>query len=349
MKIFIPRRRYGLMRACLLLPPLCVLASVLACSGPKPEPQAGAVVETNADPNLITMQNPGQFQLTAPELHKVSDEIRVTGVISPDVNKSVPILSLGGGRVAAMKVKLGDYVTKGETLLYIESPDFAAAISDYAKFKADRALATKQMARAQLLYDKGAISLAELETAQDADTKSQADLKAALQRVQVMGGDVDNPSPLLPVRAPISGTIVDQQTTGGTGVRSLDNQVALLTIADLSTVWALCDVYQDLLPNVHVGDTANIAVSGYPGEDYPGKVINISEVLDPTTRSAKVRIELPNPHRILRAGMFITATFHSHTPADRLFVPATAVVHLHDKDWVFVAAGETSFAAWPCS
>ena len=83
MKIFIPRRRYGLMRACLLLPPLCVLASVLACSGPKPEPQAGAVVETNADPNLITMQNPGQFQLTAPELHKVSDEIRVTGVISP--------------------------------------------------------------------------------------------------------------------------------------------------------------------------------------------------------------------------------------------------------------------------
>ena len=76
-----------------------------------------------------------------------------------------------------MKVKLGDYVTKGETLLYIESPDFAAAISDYAKFKADRALATKQLARAQLLYDKGAISLSDLETAQDADAKSSADYR----------------------------------------------------------------------------------------------------------------------------------------------------------------------------
>ena len=109
--------------------------------------------------------------------------------------------------------------------------------------------------------------------------------------------------------APISGTIVDQQITGGTGVKSLDNSPNLFTIADLSTVWVICDVYEDMLSRVHVGDTAEITLNAYPDQKFPGKVVNISEVLDPTTRSAKVRIELANPKGLMRAGMFVTATF----------------------------------------
>src|SRR5208283_5962646 len=112
--------------------------------------------------------------------------------------------------------------------------------------------------------------------------------KRSIQRVQVWGGDVNNPSPLLPLRASISGTIVEQNATGGTGVRSLDNQPDLFTIADLSAVWVICDAYQDMLPRVHVGDIAEININGYD-EKFPGKVINISQVLDPTTRTAKVR------------------------------------------------------------
>jgi membrane fusion protein, heavy metal efflux system len=331
-----------LARAGGLIPVLLAVAVFCACSGTKTEPAAGTVVETNTDPNVFTMQNPGQFPLTTVEVRKVSDEIHVNGVIAPDVNRSVPVVSLGGGRVVEIKAKLGDYVQKGQVLLLINSPDLSAAFSDYQKFKADQQLADKQLARAKLLYDKGAIAMADLENAEDIHTKATTDLNAAIQHVHVLGGDINNPTPLLPLRSPISGTIVDQQITGGTGVRSLDNQQALFTIADLSTVWVLCDVYQDMLPRVHVGDIAEINVTGY-SEEFPGKVINISQVLDPNTRAAKVRIELPNPKGLMRAGMFVTATFRASQPVERVAVPASAVVHLHDKDWVVLPAGGNQF------
>jgi len=322
--------------------PLLLVGLFFACSKTKAEPSAGTVVVTNTDPNVFTMQNPGQFPLTTVEVRKVNDEVHVNGVIAPDVDRSVPVVSLGGGRVVEIKAKLGDYVQEGQVLLLINSPDLSGAFSDYQKFKADQQLADKQLARAKLLYDKGAIALADLENAEDTHAKAMADLNAAIQHVRVLGGDINNPSPLLPLRAPISGTIVDQQITGGTGVRSLDNQPALFTIADLSTVWVLCDVYQDMLPRVHVNDIAEINVNGYD-EKFPGKVINISQVLDPNTRTAKVRIELPNPKGVMRAGMFVTATFRAERPVDRIVVPASAVVHLHDKDWVFLPAGGNQF------
>src|SRR5271165_3504730 len=343
MKNRIIQRRGVLARAGGLLPLLLAAAVFSACSKTKAEPSAGTVVETNADPNVFTMQNPEQFPLTAVEIRKVSDEIHVNGVIAPDVNRSVPVVSLGGGRVVEIKAKLGEYVQKGRALLLINSPDLSGAVSDDQKFKADELLTDKQLARAKLLYDKGAIALADLENAEDLHAKAAADLNAAIQHLHVLGGDVNNPSPLLPLRAPISGTIVDQQITGGTGVRSLDNQGPLFTIADLSVVWVLCDVYQDMLSRVHVGDIADITLNGFPDVKYPGTVINISQVLDPNTRAAKVRIELPNPKGLMRAGMFVTATFRAERPVDRIVVPASAVVHLHDKDWVFLPAGGNQF------
>jgi membrane fusion protein, heavy metal efflux system len=342
MKNRIIQSRRTLSGAVLLLPVLLAAVMFSGCSSTKAGPTTG-VVETNADPDVFTIQHPEQFPLTGVQVGKVSDEIHVNGVSAPDVNRSVPVVSLGGGRVVDIKAKLGDYVQKGQVLLLINSPDLSAAFSDYEKFKADLQLADKQLARAKLLYDKGAIAQADLENAEDVHAKATADLNAAVQHVHVLGGDVNNPSPLLPLRAPISGTIVDQQITGGTGVRSLDNQQALFTIADLSMVWVLCDVYQDMLPRVHVGDLAEIAVNGLPDDKFPGKVINISAVLDQATRTAKVRIELPNPRSILRAGMFVTATFRSHTPVDRVVIPASAVVHLHDKDWVYVPVGGNQF------
>src|SRR5271166_5092892 len=342
MKDRINQRKRALARASALFPLVLALALFTGCSKTKAEPGAGTVVETNTDPNVFTMQNPGQFPLTTVEARKVADEIHVNGVIAPDVNRSIPVVSLGGGRVVEIKAKLGDYVQKGQVLLLINSPDLSGAFSDYQKYKADELLADKQLARAKLLYDKGAIALADLENAEDLHAKAAADLNAAIQHLHVLGGDVNNPSLLLPLRAPISGTIVDQQITGGTGVRSLDNQGPLFTIADLSVVWALCDVYQDMLSRVHVGDIAEINLAGY-AESFPGKVVNIGQVLDPATRAAKVRIELPNPHGLMRAGMFVTATFRAKQPVDRVVVPVSAVVHLHDKDWVFLPAGENRF------
>jgi membrane fusion protein, heavy metal efflux system len=342
-----PVRRRVRLSLGLFLFAVTAVASYSGCARSKNDPGTETKVETNADPNVFTLQHPEQFPLVEVQVRRVPDELHVNGVITPDVNRSVPVVSLGGGRVVEIKAKLGDSVKKGQTLLLINSPDLSQAFSDYQKFKADEQLAAKQLARAQLLYDKGAIALADLETAQDSAAKAKVDMETAAQHVKVLGGNLNNPSPLLPVVAPISGTIVDQQITGGTGVKSLDNSPNLFTIADLSTVWVLCDVYEDMLSRVHVGDTAEITLNGYPDRQFPGKVVNISEVLDPTTRTAKVRIELPNPRGIMRAGMFVTANFRSKTPVERLLVPATALVHLHDKDWVFVPLGEKQFKRVP--
>lgn len=336
-----PHSRYRL-RSVIFVFALQAALVLAGCSGKKDLP-ASTKVEINSDPNVFRLEHPDQFPLVDVQLRKVADELHVNGVIAPDVNRTVPVVSLGGGRVVDIKAKLGDYVKKGQTLLLINSPDISQAFSDYQKFKADEQLAGKQLARAQLLYDKGAIALADLETAQDADAKAKVDLQTAAQRVKVLGGSLNNPSPLLPVVAPISGTIVDQQITGGTGVKSLDNSPNLFTIADLSTVWVLCDVYEDMLSRVQLGDTAEISLNAYPDRSLAGKVVNISAVLDPATRTAKVRIELPNPQGILRPGMFVTATFKAQKAAERLVIPATAVVHLHDKDWVFLPAGDDKF------
>src|SRR3974390_3543560 len=323
-------------------PALLVVLALAGCSGRKGDP-AESKVETNSDPNVFIMEHPEQFPVVDVQVRKVTDELHVNGEIEPDVNRSVPVVSLGGGRVVEIKAKLGDYMKKGQTLLLINSPDISQAFSDYQKAKADELLTAKQVARAQLLYDKGAIALADLETAQDADAKAKVDMQTAAQHVKVLGGNLDNPSPLLPVVAPISGWIVDQQITGGTGVKSMDNSPNLFTIADLSTVWVLCDVYEDLLSRVQVAEPAQIQLNAYPDRPLPGKVVNISAVLDPATRTAKVRIELPNPQGIIRPGMFVTATFKAVKATEHEVIPGGAVVHLHDKDWVFLPAGDKKF------
>ena len=173
--------------------PLLLAAMMFsACSKTKAEPSVGGVAETNTDPNLFTIQNPEQFPLTTAEGRKVSDELHVTGVVAPDVNRSVPVVSLGGGRVVEIKANLGDYVRMGQVLLVINSPDLSGAFADYQKFKADAQLADKQLVRAKQLYDKGAIAQAEEETAEDTNAKAIADLNAAIQRVHVLGGDINH-------------------------------------------------------------------------------------------------------------------------------------------------------------
>ncbi len=342
MKNEIPPPNHGGLRLSMAVVALCAVAFCWGCARSKVAP-ADTKIETNTDPNIFTLPHPEEFPVAAVELRKVNDELHVTGVVTPDVNRSVPVLSLGGGRVVDIRVKLGDYVKKGQTLLLINSPDLSQAFSDYQKFDADEQLAAKQLVRAQQLYDKGAISLANLETAQDLEAKAKVDMHTAAQRIKVLGGNTNDPSPLLPVVAPISGTIVDQQIAGGTGVKSLDNSPSLFTIADLSTVWVVLDVYEDMLSRVHVGDTADITLNAYSGQKFPGKIVNISELLDSATRSAKVRVELSNPKGFMRAGMFATATFKGKELIERAVIPTTAVVHLHDKDWVFVPAGNNQF------
>src|SRR5258707_871291 len=152
---------------------------------------------------------------------------------------------------------------------------------------------------------------------------------------------IDHPTATVDIVAPVSGVITDQQVTNAAGVAGLGSPNPF-TISDLSNVWILCDVYENDLANVHVGETAEIRLNAYPNQVFTGRISNVAPVLDPTLRTAKVRIEVSNPG-IMRIGMFVTATFHGQKKETRAAVPATAILHLHDRDWVYVPIGGNKF------
>jgi cobalt-zinc-cadmium efflux system membrane fusion protein len=152
---------------------------------------------------------------------------------------------------------------------------------------------------------------------------------------------VNNPAPIVDIRAPVSGVITDQQVTNAAGVAGLGSPNPF-TISDLSHVWILCDVYENDLSNVHVGETADVRLNAFPDRVFTGRISNVGPVLDPTLRSAKVRIEVRNPG-LMKVGMFVTATFHGQKAEIHAAVPATAILHLHDRDWVYVPAGGKTF------
>jgi membrane fusion protein, heavy metal efflux system len=291
--------------------------------------------EVTRDPNLFETDHPELFPTARIESRELPTALTANATVTPDVNRTIHVTSLGGGRVIDLRVRLGDYVHKGQTLLVISSPDLSSAFSDYQKALADELVTEKALDRAQVLFDKGAIAEKDLQSAQNAEAKAQVDVKATEQRVRVLGGEPAHPSPQLDLRAPVSGTIVEQNVAGFEGVKSLDNTPNLFTIADLSQVWVVCDVFENDLGEVHVGDQAEVRLNAFPDKIFHGTVSDISRVLDPATRSAKVRIVLSNANGALRPGMFATATFHSRKLHSMLVVPTTAVMRLHDKDWIF--------------
>jgi len=320
---------------------ITALALLTSCS--RETPAAASKPPVTLDPDVFTADHPELFKTAKAELRQLPTQITANGVISPDVNRTIHVTSLGSGRVVDLKVKLGDAVKKGQTLLAISSPDLASAFSDYEKARADEALSRKALDRAQMLYDRGAIATKDLEVAQDSEDKAKVDLETADHKVRILGGDPAKPSPLLELKSPIDGTIVEQNVAGAEGIKSLDNSPNLFTIANLGQVWVVCDVFENDLGEVHPDDSAEIRLNAFPDRVFKGRVADISRVLDPNTRSAKVRIVLPNPDGSLRTGMFAVATFRSRKLTDRIVAPATAIMRLHDKDWVFRKEGPEQF------
>lgn len=328
---------------------LClVLTLVLAGCGEdranqKAEAPPPAKVETEQDVNLLQVDHPEQFPVATAAEYLTAPTLTVTGVVSPDVSRTVPVISIATGRVVEIHARLGDTVTKGQLLLRVQSADIAAAFSDYRKAMADEKLAKTQFERAKLLYDKGAFSLNDYQTAEDVESKAQVDVETAAEHLHVLGSPLDRPSGLLDILAPISGVITDQQVTNAAGVQGLSAPANPFTISDLSRVWVLCDVYENDLEKVLVGETAEIRLNAYPGKILTGKISNIGPILDPNVRTAKVRVEMANPGLLMRLGMFVSATFHGQRKERRATVPADALLHLHDRDWVYVPAGEKKF------
>jgi membrane fusion protein, heavy metal efflux system len=321
-----------------------VLALAMFASSCSNETKAAPTkAEVTVDPNLYTVEHPELFKLATAESRDVPTVLTANGSVTPDVNRTIHVTSQGSGRVTDLKVRLGDSVKKGQILLSIRSADLATAFSDYQKSVADERLAKKALDRAQLLNSHGALAEKDLQQAEDTEEKARVDVQNAEQHVRILGGDPVQPSPVIEIRAPVSGTIVEQNVSGFEGIKSLDNSPSLFTVADLSQVWVVCDVYENDLGEVHLGDNADLRLNAYPDTVYHGKVADVSRVLDPATRSAKVRIVLPNRDGSLRPGMFAVATFRSRKSQSTVVVPSTAVMRLQDKDWVFLKDGVQRF------
>jgi membrane fusion protein, heavy metal efflux system len=308
----------------------------------KAEAPPPAQVEQETDASLVKVDHPEQFPLATAVSRAAAPELNVTGVVSADVSRNVPVISLASGRVVDIRARLGDTVQKGQILMRVQSADLSGAFSDYRHALADEALAHAQLDRNKLLYDKGAIAQKDLEVAVDTEEKAKVDVETALEHLHVLGADPDHPSPIVDIAAPASGVITEQNVTAAAGVKTLDNSPNLFTISDLSEVWVMCDVYENDLPSVHLGETADIRLNAYPGQVLHARIGNIGPILDPTIRTAKVRLEVHNPG-LMRLGMFVTATFHGQTVEVRAVVPAAAVLHLHDRDWVYMPAPNNSF------
>jgi len=328
-------------------PILCAAcAALLAGCGGKAGPGEGAPpptkVEQETDVSTLQVDNPQLFPLVQATEYFQAPTLTVTGVVSPDVSRTVPVISLATGRVVEIKARLGDTVKKGQLLLRVRSNDVNGAYQVYLKAQNDERLARQQLERAQTLYDKGAISKGALEQAQDTEQDAKVDLDTATEQLHLLGVDKDHPSGIVDVVAPVSGVITDQQVTNAAGVQGLSGPNPF-TISDLSYVWIVCDVYENDLDSVHLGEYADIHLNAYPDKALKGRIDNILPILDPNIRTAKVRIEVANPDKLMRVGMFVNASFHGQKKERVSSVPASAILHLHDRDWVYVPAGGKKF------
>ena len=314
----------------------CCLLS--GCKGRQADAAAEAPppseVEHEQDGGAFKVDHPEQFGLATAGERDAAPELNVTGTVGPDVSRNIPVISIASGRVVEINARLGDTVSKGQVLMRIQSADIAQAFSDYRQAVADENLARTQLERSKLLYDHGAVSLNDYQVAEDTEAKAQVTVETAIEHLRVLGADTNHPAAIIDIRAPASGVITDQQVTNAAGVQGLAGPNPF-TISDLSRVWVLCDVYENDLPFVRLGQYADIHLTAYPDRLLKGRISNIGPILDPNLRTAKVRLEVQNPG-ILRLGMFVTATFYGLKKEVRASVPASAIVHMHDRDWVYV-------------
>lgn len=306
-------------------------------------PPANVVEVSNMSLITIPPAESRKFPVVTAGQIEVPSELSATGTVSPDVSREVPVISIANGRVVEIKTRLDDDVKKGQLLFSVQSPDVTNAFNAYLKAVNDEQMANKAYVRADDLFKHGVISQAMLEQAEDAEKDAKSDLDAAAAQLKIFGLDKARPSDIVHVYAPITGVIIAQNVTNAAAAGvTLSGTATAFTIADLSHVWILCDVYENDISKLQLGQEARIKIDAYPERILKGRISDIGPVLDPSLRTAKVRIEVSNPG-ILKLGMFVTATFSSLKRDTFTVVPADAVLHLHDRDWVYIPAGDNQF------
>jgi cobalt-zinc-cadmium efflux system membrane fusion protein len=308
---------------------------------PKDEAPPPPQVVPAGNSSVVTVDHPEQYNLVTAGKYDAAPELNVTGTVTPDISRNIPVVTIASGRVLEIHARLGDTVAKGQLLLKIQSADISGAFSDYRQAVADEVLARAQLARAKTLLDAGAMAQKDYEVAVDTEDKARVTVETTEEHLKVLGVDKDHFSAIVEVFAPVSGVITDQQVTLAAGTQGLASPNPF-TISDMSHVWIVCDVFENDLRNVKLGEFADVRLNAYPDRTFRAKVDNIGPILDPNIRTAKVRLEVEN-EGLMRFGMFATATFHGMEKKISAIVPSTAILHLHDRDWVYLPGGGKSF------
>jgi cobalt-zinc-cadmium efflux system membrane fusion protein len=314
----------------------CGTKDNVAAEAPPP-----ATVVQGLDVTHFSVDHPERYPLATAARYEAPSKLVVTGSVYPDVSRTVPVVTLASGRVVDIRARLGDTVKKGQVLLRIRSDDVAGGFDAYRKSVSDELLARKQLDRAKMLYEHGAIATQDLEVAQDTEDDAKVTLDTSTEHLKLLGNDPDHPNGIVDITSPVSGQITDQEVVNGSTIQSYSANP--FTISDLSDVWIVCDVYENDIPTIGVGQGAEVRLNAYPDTVLKGRVTNIGALLDPTIRTAKVRVEIPNPGTMMRIGMFATATFYGLKKQTYTSVPATAIIHLHDRDWVYMPAPNNMF------
>jgi membrane fusion protein, heavy metal efflux system len=338
------RGRNGTFCAALLL-----LAS-LGCRGGAKTPEDPPDKQSNAGGEPATLTSTKSFTLDDKMMANISTEevrsqelpmlLTTTGKVQFNEDRIARVLAPASGQVLSLNVKVGDPVKKGQTLFYINSREAAAAITEELESHKDLQLAEKTQAMTLDLFQHQAASLMALRQAESDLAKARAHVARSEESLRVLGVDVDGSErserldSRIPVRSPLGGTVIERRVTEGQFVQPDSNP--LLVVADLSTVWVLADIFEHDLHLVSLGQKAEVSTVAYPDKRFMARVSRISDSLDPTTHTAKVRFLADNPTGQLKPEMFAGVTLILSQATRVLTVPATAVFVEGERNYVFV-------------
>jgi cobalt-zinc-cadmium efflux system membrane fusion protein len=310
-----------------------------------PSPAGPSAGQSGATSVVIPKDAQG-IQTVTLRARAIPDYLQIPGRVVPDPTQVVHVFAAAGGRLLQMNVRPWDRVEKGQTLASLESSDVSRAVSDHAKANVDAEVKRQALDRATDLYNHHAIALKDLEQAQADWRMADAEEKATLASLHLLGVDTSSPSNQstnqLNVVAPRAGIVLDTGAAPGELSKSLDATQPLCTIADLSTVWVEGDAFEQDAAALHPGAAAKVTLNAYPGESWPGRVAVVSGTVDPATRTLKVRVVLGNPALRLKPNMFATVSLLRST-TQGILVPAAAVIREGPKAYVFAAASGNRF------
>ena len=277
---------------------------------------------------------------------EIQRKLVLPAVVEADPARTVKVLPPVTGRVTDLKVQLGERVVQGQDLAVIDSGDLAQAYSDIEKARSVLTLTKKALDRQLGLEKAGGAAIKDREQAQSDYDQAVAELERAQSRLRAMGvpADQKEQSRLLTLKAPAAGSVIDLQVARGAFLNDLT--AAIMTIANLGTVWVTANVPEKDTALVTPGQDVDVVFSAYPGEVFAGKVLFISDVLDPDTRRTKIRIAFDNPAMKLKPNMFADATFLAPRQTMQV-VPTQALVLKDETDRVFVEVAPWTFEARP--